>query len=223
MIVIATNNGNKFLKKSLDNLSLLNCDIPISIIDTKSTEKESIEFLNSLKNNYYDNLNINVYQTPYSGYDSGAYIYAMKNIDSDRFYFIHDSFIIKTLSFFDRVNDLLKSGVVVSILEFSSNLYDNQEQINFSLKSVGTSDYDKGVFGPMFSILKSDVNKIIESLDFYPKIKNEQMAMERIWPIIFKKNNINTISLCGYLDIFKIQNDKYEYFIKYLPHRDYKK
>ena len=112
-----------------------------------------------------------MYQTPYSGYDSGAYIYAMKNIDSDRFYFIHDSFIIKTLSFFDRVNDLLKSGVVVSILEFRSNLYDNQEQINFSLKSVGTSDYDKGVFGPMFSILKSDVNKIIESLDFYPKIK----------------------------------------------------
>lgn len=222
MIVIATNNGYDFLKKSLDSLSNIGVKIPISIIDTNSTDEFSVKFIQEIKTGLYSNLDIKVLQTPYCGFDTGAYIYAMKNIYSDRYYFIHDSLIIKYYDFFNEIDKLLEDGVVVSLLEFWGNSYDNQEQVDFCIRNIGSSYYDKGIFGPIFSILRSDVDKIIDSLNFYPEVKNNQMAMERGWSVIFKLNNINIKSLCGFFDINKIINDKYEYFTKYLPNRNYR-
>jgi hypothetical protein len=222
MIVIATNNGHVYLEKTLSKLSELGNKIPISIIDTNSTDNQTINFISDIDNGLYPNLNISTHQTPYRGFDTGAYIYAMKYIYSDKYYFIHDSFLIKTLDFIDSIDDLLKEGTVISTLDFDSGIYDNNEQIEFCLEKVGTSQYERGIFGPMFSILRCDVDKIIKSLNFYPTTKNFQMAMERAWPIIFKTNNINVVSLCGSLDMNKMQSDGYKFFTKFLPHRDYK-
>lgn len=220
MIVIATNNGASFLKESLDNLSILNVNIPISIIDTGSNDTDSINFLTRVKSEY-KKLKIDVFNTPYSGFDTGAYIYAMNNITAERYYFIHDSLIIKRSDFFSKIDNLLDNGVVVSLLDFSPNSYDNIDQINFCNDNFGSKDYDIGIFGPIFSILKKDVDNIIGNLKNYPTNKNQQMAMERGWSVLFKNKNIKIISLFGTLDINKIIYNEYSYFKKYLPHRNY--
>ena len=220
MIVIATNNGINFLKESLDSLLKININIPISIIDTGSNDLTSFDFLSEIKDKYKP-LKIGIYKTPYMGYDTGAYIYAINNIKSDKYYFIHDSLIIRDLDFFKKIDIILSDGVVACLLGFGKNLYDNKEQIDFCIENIKSIDYDIGIFGPIFAIMRSDVDKIIDSLNFHPISKIQQMGMERGWSIIFKKYNIKVIPVFGDFDINKIINNKYSNFTKYLPHRNW--
>jgi len=219
MIVISTNNGKKFLENLLRSLSDINSKIDVSIIDTQSTDEDSLTYLENLRNNNPFEFNIKVYTTPYRGFDSGAYIYAINNIVSDKFYFLQDSITIKSIDFFNEIDKKLKPGVVVPLITFQSNFYANGEQTNFCSSNFGTYIYDKGIFGPMFSILYEDCQKIDKSLLVYPYNKMTQMAMERGWSIIFEKYNFTIDPLEGEKDD-RIFNDEHLYFIKYFPYRN---
>ena len=217
MIVIATNNGKDYLPKLLESLNTLNYRIDVSIIDTQSNDIESIYFLENINKDNY-NFNISIYQTPYKGYDTGAYIYAIRNIKNvDRFYFIQDSIIIKDIKLFYEIDKRLTSGNIVSLIGFT-NGFDNQEQIDFCNNHFGNSYYKCGIFGPMFSILKSDIDMIDDKLLVYPTNKNIQMAMERGWSILFNNYNFNIIPIYNY-EHNRIINDDYLLFKKTLVYR----
>jgi hypothetical protein len=221
MIIIATNNGKNYLNNLLISFQSFNVKKQIHVIDTGSTDIDSIKFLEDIKSNeIFKDLNILTHKTPYNGFDSGAYIYAIQNIDSEKYYFLHDSITLKDPSFFDSIDEKLKPGVVVPLVVFNSNLYDNQDQIDFSLNKIGVSDFDFGIFGPMFAITKTDVDKIKKSLNFFPTKKNEQMAMERVWSALFKKYNILIDPLEGFYNATKIVNKEYRYFNKFLINRN---
>jgi hypothetical protein len=217
MIVIATNNGGYHLPLLLESLNALDYKIDVSIIDTQSNDIDSINFLENIDIKNYK-FNISIYQTPYKGYDTGAYIYAIKNIKNvDRFYFIHDSIIIKDIKLFDEIDKILTSGNVVPLLGFTVG-FDNQEQIDFCNNHFGSTYYKYGIFGPMFSILRSDVDLIDDKFLIYPTNKNIQMTMERGWSILFNNYNFNIIPIYNY-DYNRIVNDDYLLFKKTLGSR----
>jgi hypothetical protein len=219
MIIIATNNGKQNLIELLGNLKEFSFSRKVCIIDTGSTDQESIDFLNELSdvNNY--NFEIQIHQTPYKGYDTGAYIYAINNIESDRYYFIQDSLRIKSKDFFNLIDNKLKPGVVVPLITFGKDQYDSLEQLEFCIKNFGSPYYKKGIFGPMFSILSEDVQKIDKKYLVYPTNKTLQMGMERGWSLIFEKYNFDIDSLEGDYDPMKIMNNQYNYFKKLNPYR----
>ena len=190
MIVIATNNGMEFLPNLLSDLEKFNITEEISIIDTQSSDSE---------------------------FDTGAYIYAINNLKSDRFVFIQDSIRIKNVDFFNLIEEKLKTSNVVAILTFEGNWWENETQKYFSLKHFGTTMFDMGIFGPMFSISYTDSQKLNNLI--YPTDKEQQKAMERCWSIIFKEQNFTVDCLEGTHNDFKINNDGYNYFTKIKPYR----
>lgn len=218
MIVIATNNGKEYLINLLNSLEFLEINIPISIIDTKSNNSDSLEFIDILKSNNPYKLNISVYSTPYRGYDTGAYIYAIKNIPSTRYIFLQDSIEIKSNIFFEIINSKLEDNVIVPLISFNNIGYDNIEEQDFCLKNFDTIQYNKGIFGPMFAVTKKTIDLIDKKYLICPTTKNEQMAMERGWAIIFEKYNFK-INEMEFFDYDKICNDKYSNFKKIILQR----
>lgn len=218
MIVIATNNGKKLLIDLLSDLEKINPKCGVSIIDTQSSDLDSQLFLNNIELENPYKFDIKVYRTPYRGYDSGAYMYAMNNIKADRFYFIQDSMRIKDFNIFENVDKKLKIGTIVPLITFPSNLYDSQEQIEFCLKTYGRSEFTKGIFGPMFSILNEDVQKINKKFLVYPTNKILQMGLERGWGIIFDICGFNIEPLEEEPDFEKswdkLMNDQFSQFKK---------
>jgi len=219
MIVVATNNGKQYLMELLSDFKRIGITDEISIIDTQSTDIDSINFLESLKNNNEYNLKISVYQTPYRGFDTGAYIYAINNLKADKFYFMQDSVRIKSNDYFNEINKKLKVGKVVSLITFEPHAFDGAEQINFCYENFDSIEYDKGIFGPIFAITNDDVQKIDKKYLVYPTNKMLQMGMERGWSILFKKYGFEINSLEGEYDYQKLVNDGYTHFKKYLPYR----
>jgi len=220
MIVIASHNGKLHLSKllvNLEDIDLLGHDV--AIIDTQSNELDTIEFLDSIaKTNPY-NYTIHVHKTPYRGFDTGAYIYAINNIKSDKFFFIQDSIRIKRSDFFKAIDEKLKPGTAVNLIQFNTNLYDSQEQVDFCFNSFGQIKYNKGVFGPMFSIHVEDIKRIKSDHLIYPINKIQQMGMERGWAILFDIYGITLDSLEGDYNFEMLINDKYKYFTKFIIKR----
>lgn len=220
MIIIATNNNKEILNNILTSLENNKIDKKISIIDTKSSDYNSLLFLEKIDKEKPYNLDINIYQTPYSGYDSGAYIYAIKNIISDKYYFLQDSLIIKSDKFFSEIDNKITT-TIVPLITFQENYYRDEEQKIFCRKNFGSDVYKKGIFGPSFSILRSTLNNInFDSLNItLPYNKNTQEAMERGWSVLFENNNITIDPLEGEKDDDKLFNDGYLYFKKELKNR----
>jgi hypothetical protein len=215
MIVIASHNGKAHLTDLLVNLESINLlGLDVSIIDTQSNELDTIEFLDSIaKTNPY-NYTIHVHKTPYRGFDTGAYIYAINNIKADKFFFIQDSIRIKRQDFFKVIDNKLKLGTAVNLIQFNTNLYDSQEQKSFCQNAFNQVKYSKGVFGPMFSIYAEDIKRIKSDHLIYPINKMQQMGMERGWAILFDIYGITLDSLEGDYNFEMLVNDKYKYFKK---------
>lgn len=195
MIVIITHNGKKYLIDLLSDLNNFNCTLPISIIDTGSDNDKSLFFLTEVKN-IFPNLNIEVYKTPEKNREAGAIVYAMKNIKAERYYFLQDSIRILQPSIFREIDKLLQHKTVVTISYFKSNFYDSNEQRKFVYSLFNSTDYDIGIFGSMFSILKKDID---ENYNTLPKVLSQEKwqacGMERGWAVWCKINNIKIVPL----------------------------
>jgi hypothetical protein len=219
MIVIATNNGKRNLFELLENLKEFSFGRKVCIIDTGSTDPESIDYLKELKEDNSYNFEIEIHQTPYKGYDTGAYIYAINNIKAERYYFFQDSLRIKNKNFFNLIDKKLSPGKVVPLITFEGNLYDYPEQVEFCIKNFGSFEFERGIFGPMFSILSEDALKIDKKFLVYPTNKSLQMGMERGWAVIFRKYNFKVDSLEGDYDFTKLISDRYVNFKKIIQYR----
>jgi len=211
MIVIGTNNGRGWLEESLKALN--GCRIPIAVIDTNSTQSDSIEYHQSLTNHQFD-LDIQIHTTPYKGYDSGAWIWSIKNIPSERYYFLQDSITIKNTDYFSKVDSIIDNGKVASLLHFPPNQYDTFEQHLWVMDSFGSSTYKSGIFGPNFSISGDMAKEIPKEWLTYPTDKWQQMGMERGWGVIFNNMGWEVEAVEGDYDYDRLIKDDYELFTK---------
>jgi hypothetical protein len=216
MIVIATNNGKNYLPNllnSLEDIDLLNNKI--LILDTGSTDKE---YLSNLKSKH----EIIVDRTPYSGYDTGAYIYAYNNYIDENYLFLQDSIIIKEKSLIRDGLSILDNNTIVPLIIFDpkKNFYDNHVQMEWVNSKIGSHIYEYGIFGPMFFAKRITLDKIKNINNAIPYDKNTQQAMERGWSVFFKQNGINIVPLERYEHsnyLFDI--DGYKYIKKFFPIR----
>lgn len=194
------------------------------------TSKDYTKFIN-LVNMFKYCKNITVKHFP-GCYDSDAHINLYKknknNDDINRFIFLQDSFIPKTLN---MLKSFIKSDFDVIPLYTHPFFFDNSEQENFCRKILG---YDKPyaqsciskklIFGPIFSITKKSLDKI-QNLIYNIKVecKNNQMAMERGWSMIFNKygisigESIKCLQLNNKIDNYYLTDND---FIKYFPKRE---
>jgi hypothetical protein len=206
MIVIGYNNGHIQLKRLLDSLiNIKHCDECILILDTGSNISIDIDFFNTLNELYNDKLKIITEKLPYSGYCSGAYIYAMKNyiyhpMFDGYFCFLQDSVEFKSNVFFELTNSSLSDSNVVTIYTFPPNQYDSENQAEFVKNLIGNNNASIGIFGPMFSITKNAINKLHAEWLHIPKNKFEEMGMERAWGVMFNNAELTVSSIEGTLN-----------------------
>ena len=215
MIVVATNNGFIYLKELLDSFKDIDlCNEKIFIIDTISNDINHLNFLKQI-NNLYPNLDIEITTTPHRKFDTGAYIYAYQNINSDNYIFLHDSVTIKNKNFIKVVKEQLNENNVVSFSCFNFMGYGGNEWKDFFKNNTNEEKYEIGFFGPMFACKKSVLDKINFENLILPTNKNQQACFEGIWPTLFKKNNIEII--CMDQSSVKFES---EYLSKKIIHRD---
>jgi len=197
MIVIATHEGYNFIEPMLNSLVDCSCNEKIVVVDTLSS-KEYLKYLQiNIKDKFKD---IEISQTPYAGYDSGAWIYAYRNYIEDHYIFLHDSMIIQDKSIIEKIINGISDNIVMSFVGFGNGgvgrNYDTKEDEMFVQKHCGTVEFKDGIFGPMFGVKRS----VMEILDRYnhliiPSKKSEQRAMERLWPVVFNIHNIEIHSI----------------------------
>ena len=209
MIVIATNNGYNNLPRLLASLEITNLsNIPISIIDTGSTDKNSIDYLNNLSSKY------KVYKIN-GGYDTGAYIYAYENIKADYYIFFQDSIEIKTEEFFRLTLAQIEADYLFAYYSFNRGDFEEILSQFYDFKSI--QSYKWGVFGPMFACSYKVMSKLYNSkLYIIPKDKMEQMTMERGWGIMAYILDIPLVSLGDYSSLL---NNTSPYIIKHFNKR----
>lgn len=218
MIVITTNNGKYHLERLLNELNNLNLfNHKVLVVDSGGSDVESLNHLENLKLNNPFNYELIIDKTPYSGYDSGVIIYTIRNYDEDSYIFIHDSFSIKNNEFFPKIHDLMvKENVVVPLVVFNGNEYDNDSQKKFCKSKYGSENNRFGIFASIFGISKESLEKINQDDLHIPTNKDESRAMERCWSVVFEKSGLTIVPLEGDYSNSKIIGDEYYYFTKYL-------
>jgi hypothetical protein len=201
MIVIATYNDTILLDNFLNSLKKTeNLDEVILIVCTCPIQNEMIDFLNKIKNQNDYNLNIITDVTPYSGYDTGAYIWAFNNYNDEYYIFLQDSLIINDKNWLNKFKEFRNENTLNTWCSFSLN--DETPHTNFFLPKMGfhpnSLNGHLGIFGPIFQISKHAleiIDKKFQLNNFIPHDKMSSCAMERGWSYlsIYSGININCI------------------------------
>jgi hypothetical protein len=229
MIVIATNNGyaerqsrgdeitrSRFLENLLISIEKLNYEGDVVVKDTGSNDLDSINYLENLKKENPFNFNLIVDSSTHP-FSTGAYLCAFRKYISDYYIFIQDSMEIKDIDFIKDVEGLLTDNNVVCLVKGDRKLYDydNNEQREYVYSSIGHTEYDYLIFGPVFFIKRSVFEKVIDSINLLPRKKSEDSGMERAFGSLFKLNNIDIVAIDGEYDFNKMVYDKLRYIKKY--------
>jgi len=190
MIIISTNNGGDVLPALLNSLE--GCNRDVCIVDTGSTDRSFINYLDNLtKKNTYS-YNINIHKTPYPYRDTGAIIYAIKNIEAERYYFIHDSCVVVEKDLFDLIDEKIGYNQVLAICGRISK-HDGAEHVydSWMLKYFGECRSIEGILGPMWAGLRCTLLKLnLEAIPPTPS-KHDACAMERGWSVVLKNAGVN--------------------------------
>ena len=150
----------------------------------------------------------------YDKYDFGSVLQSLSELDADKFLFIHDSCSPKSVNCFERMLDV-SDGSVNAWASFIPQ-FDNAEQEQWCEGVAGSLSYDLGVFGPIFAITRNTLESIDEVHDIDVDSKMKQQAMERVWPILFRKHGISV----NFFETFKhIQKGTTKLFDKTFYHR----
>lgn len=188
MIVIAAYNSLKCVQELLNSMTESVIDEDVLVV---STCPKQIDFIKTVK----EHIETTKYPfkvlhtvTPYTGYDSGAYIWAFMNYEDEYYTFLHDSVVANHSNWFEgfksfRQEDVMNIWCYFNIL----TAYDPDHAKFFLPKMKEYPNLDNrfpGVFGPMFQISRKALILIDEKYDlkqFIPTHKNEACAMERGW------------------------------------------
>lgn len=215
MIVIATNNGWNYLEQCLSRAIEFGTDNEkILVVDTNSSDKSYIDFAKNICNKY----NVEFGQLSYSGYDFGAYMWAYRNYIDDFYFFQHDSIFIKNSESIKKIKSQISENAVCAWVKFSKHVcpFDNIEQQTWLKDKLGTDNYDYGIYGPNFGLLRSTLDRIIDKLNFTVDNKLQQQGMERGWAILFKQLDIIVHGLEDPTSQFnhRFHSDDFLYFTK---------
>jgi hypothetical protein len=212
MIVIVTHDNidilNTFLN-SLKNVDLNNHEV--SIIDTNSQSQNFIDYFFNLKNT----LPYNFYKLDYKCYDSGGYIWAYQNLKSDNWIFLQDSIEIIRPDFIKKIDNKLEQYEVVGGFDFPYSYDPNELQKPWVETDIEFEDYPElGIFGPMFSVRNTTMDRIPKHWLKYPPNKLMQQGMERRWSLIFHSINATKTYLEGYGNIHSSKWIKKHFYIR---------
>lgn len=173
MIVIATHNGNNFLKNLL--IDIENFNIPnnkVCIVDNGSNNETFLTYLDNLKTENYI-----VLRNEKSKYCLGALSTALDyGLKDDIWFLIQDSMRLKK-NIFEIVIPQLTDENVFTFLTFTSGATDGY--VTQMLKEwFNTAQYSKGIFGSQIFAKDSVIQKIKDEW-IVPSNKQEDMMMER--------------------------------------------
>lgn len=186
-IVIATHNGASVLPALLDRLDHYGAgDQELLIVDTGSDDPASLEYLARLTER-----GIPVTQTPYRGYDTGAYLWAFRHHPADNYLFMQDSLLVTAPDWLERFS----TDSDVTALAAFPFAYDNAAQRNWLIHQFPSAQMKTpthGIFGPVFATSHAVLIELDQCgfLAAVPSDKNQQQAMERGWAIAFASRGI---------------------------------
>jgi hypothetical protein len=181
----------------IDSLNKCYHNEKILVVDTLSSQEYYNWLQTELKNKYEG---IEICQTPYKGYDTGAYIYAYRNYVENYYIFLQDSIIFKDKNLIQNLIECIDDASVGCLVGFGSggvnHGYDTKVDENFIREHFGEVAFKDGIFGPMFAVQRNVLQKLEDANQLIiPFSKNEQRAMERGWSVAFNMHNINVKAL----------------------------
>lgn len=217
MIVIATNNGMKYLPSLLASLELHGTgDHEVLVMDTGSSNPEFLTYLKEIGDREWP-FKLAVDRTPFSGYDTGAYIHAYRTREADTYVFMQDSVLVKSAGWIHAFESRLTFNVgCVPWLVFPMQ-WDNQDQIDWIQAKYRTNQWPPfGIFGPIFCATKEALDMLDSRryLEVIPSNKIEQQAMERGWATAFELSGLSVRPIETSFDEKLLFDDCYTHLTK---------
>jgi glycosyltransferase involved in cell wall biosynthesis len=208
MIVIASHNGEKYLKDLLADIKRFNIsNNKVCVVDNLSTEESHLEYLKKLKEEGY-----NILYNPKSTYELGAFKYAVDNLKDDVWFSMQDSIRIK-YDIFSEVKPKLTPDNMYTFLTFPYAAYDNNDDRTFLLMRYGTMKYSKGVYASSIFALDEVVQRVKDDW-FIPRNKIDAAGSERGVAVIFDRYNIEINGLGIYEPNKSSDPEGYPFFSK---------
>lgn len=215
LVVIPTFNGKKYLEKWGQFME----ENEILFVDTGSTERESIDYIDEKRNSFKHHENF--VKTPYHGYITGALLWAYFNYKNfDSYLVVHDSMEPTVLDFVSPFVDAshgLTKVVAWAGFDFFFDGDGAQEAAMKYLYGEGMPEMPKkGIFGEVMLVPRNILDFMNEKrlLPSYPTYKHAAMAMERAWPMLFKRSGIEIAFLNDKWDAGTMQSGAFPLFKK---------
>jgi hypothetical protein len=212
MIVFAVHDRVDLIFQVFEKLEKFNFR-DVLVVDTNSKNNNVFNFYNSLNKSQYK-FNIFYDRINHDCYDSGAYIHSFQKYDYETFYFFQDSVEFINEKIFEEIDNLLIENQVVAIASFPL-IFDSQIQMDWVISDIPeyinlNFNQIKGIFGPMFSIKKTNLELINKNWLSIPSNKLQACGMERKWSIIFNLLGFKTYYLEGdYMSFLSQSQNKY--------------
>jgi hypothetical protein len=185
MIVIASHDDMKLLEQMLQRLTEIDLNgHEVLIVDTNSTSKEYLDTVEKFKVEYP---NFKFDRKEYTCWDTGAYLHAYKNYPAETYIFLQDSLYITNPKLIDKIDLNLEVHEVVGIFNFKY-LYYNEKELYYAEEGLTpyiTSFPNDGIFGPIFAVHRSTLDKIPKDWFREPTCKEQGCGMERRWSLMF--------------------------------------
>lgn len=130
--------------------------------------------------------------TPYRGYDTGAYLWAYWNVPAKNYLFLQDSCCPREDDFVEQFARAMPGpGGAVGWSSFTMTCWDSDAQRTATEWMYGSRDAwpQYGIFGPIFYTNRQSLDFMSERglLPMPPVHKQQQQAMERAWAILFHR------------------------------------
>jgi len=190
LIVVATHNGDERVQQIAAAT-----DDPILVVDTGSTTRNYLIRGAVLELPHV----VGWIETPYKGYDTGAYLWAYFNVEAEHYMFMQDSCLPKERNFADYFHISMPKPLGVCAWNgFSMQIWDTHEQRATVEYMYGEGPVpEQGIFGPIFYTSRKTLDLLAKRqlLPPYPMHKQMAQAMERAWAIAFFRAQVRTVFL----------------------------
>ena len=203
MIVIAAHSRIDY---TVDLLNSINGTIDLNervlIVCTCPLQLEFIDSVKQLIENSNYTFDIDYTITSYSGYDSGAYIWAYQNYHDDYYIFLQDSVRANHLDWFTKFKSFRHDMTINTWCFFTIN--DEDIHTKFFIEKINgrkSLNGAMGIFGPIFQISRTALDLIDQKFNltkFIPSNKVEATAMERGWAYLADATGLQVNDIDGY-------------------------
>lgn len=184
VIVIATHGGVDMLRQTLPKMKRW----PVVVVDTGLRSEATWKFCAEFENVVF-------LDTPYKGYDTGAYLWAYWHIPAENYLFLQDSCTPRDPDFVEQFARAMSGEMgAVGWSSFDIRVWDSDAQCEATEWMYGARSKwpSKGIFGPIFYTSRKTLAHMFDCglLPMPPVHKEQQQAMERAWAILFHRAGV---------------------------------